>query len=436
MRYRKSVKLSKGVKLNLSKSGVSMTTGVRGFSFTMGTNGTYVNAGIPGSGLSTRKKVGSGASCFSPDSRDYIAYRINMDDDGSVSIYHGGSKITDETIISKIKRTPEFKSEKARLDAQRRENVSEQVELFNRCVDELIQISSKSEVVTSESDIKKLLAEAEPDRYEKNVFKKLPPSKEEIRARLEAEAQVFCSSLAFWTIKKKKEQYINSRIEQQYEEEFCKWQQEKETFEAEEDLTCRRRNAEFTVKYKQRCDRLNHILCGDSDFVGREIDSWLAGIELPLDFSVQYDYNERQKALFIDLDLPEIESLPDEAATQTASGVLKMKKKTQMCLRQDYAQCVFGLAIYFASHLFNVSTAIRSILISAYTQRRGKNGDLVDDYVYSIIFCRDKFEHVNLASVPPVEFCMQFKNRSNLTKTSILRTIIPFSKDDVDYAIS
>ena len=107
-----------------------------------------------------------------------------------------------------------------------------------------------------------------------------------------------------------------------------------------------------------------------------------------------------------------------------------------MCLRQDYAQCVFGLAIYFASHLFNVSTAIRSILISAYTQRRGKNGDLVDDYVYSIIFCRDKFEHVNLASVPPVEFCMQFKNRSNLTKTSILRTIIPFSKDDVDYAIS
>lgn len=51
-RFRRSVKILPGVRLNLSKSGASVSLGPRGLHYTIGPNGTRVTAGIPGSGLS------------------------------------------------------------------------------------------------------------------------------------------------------------------------------------------------------------------------------------------------------------------------------------------------------------------------------------------------------------------------------------------------
>lgn len=55
-RYRKRLKIIPGVHLNLSKSGVSATIGVRGMSVTYGNKGTYANIGIPGTGIYNRFK--------------------------------------------------------------------------------------------------------------------------------------------------------------------------------------------------------------------------------------------------------------------------------------------------------------------------------------------------------------------------------------------
>ena len=52
IRLRKSIKIMPGVRLNLSKSGVSTTIGKRGASVTVGQRGTRTNVGIPGSGIS------------------------------------------------------------------------------------------------------------------------------------------------------------------------------------------------------------------------------------------------------------------------------------------------------------------------------------------------------------------------------------------------
>ena len=56
-RYRKRLKIIPGVHLNLSKSGVSATIGVRGMSVTYGNKGTYANIGIPGTGIYNRFKI-------------------------------------------------------------------------------------------------------------------------------------------------------------------------------------------------------------------------------------------------------------------------------------------------------------------------------------------------------------------------------------------
>lgn len=51
-RFRRSVKVLPGVRLNLSGSGPSVSFGGRGFHYTVGSKGTRVTAGIPGTGLS------------------------------------------------------------------------------------------------------------------------------------------------------------------------------------------------------------------------------------------------------------------------------------------------------------------------------------------------------------------------------------------------
>lgn len=57
-RFRKTLKIAPGIRLNLSKSGVSTTIGKPGVSLNIGKRGAFVSAGIPGSGVSFRKKIG------------------------------------------------------------------------------------------------------------------------------------------------------------------------------------------------------------------------------------------------------------------------------------------------------------------------------------------------------------------------------------------
>jgi hypothetical protein len=62
IRFRKSIKLAPGIRMNLSGSGsgVSWNLGPRGMSIGIGKRGTYLNAGLPGTGLSMRQALHSG----------------------------------------------------------------------------------------------------------------------------------------------------------------------------------------------------------------------------------------------------------------------------------------------------------------------------------------------------------------------------------------
>ncbi|WP_294078501.1 DUF4236 domain-containing protein, partial [Thiolapillus sp.] len=57
LRFRRSVKIAPGVKINFGKRGMSVSAGVRGATITAGKRGVYGNVGIPGTGLSYRTKL-------------------------------------------------------------------------------------------------------------------------------------------------------------------------------------------------------------------------------------------------------------------------------------------------------------------------------------------------------------------------------------------
>ncbi len=60
IRFRKSIKILPGVRLNISGSGTSWTLGPRGLSVNISKRGTYLNASLRGTGISFREKIGPG----------------------------------------------------------------------------------------------------------------------------------------------------------------------------------------------------------------------------------------------------------------------------------------------------------------------------------------------------------------------------------------
>ncbi len=59
-RFRKSVSLFPGVRLNIGKKGLGVSAGVKGARVGIGSKGAYTSVGIPGTGISSVNYMGKG----------------------------------------------------------------------------------------------------------------------------------------------------------------------------------------------------------------------------------------------------------------------------------------------------------------------------------------------------------------------------------------
>ncbi|MBP8000492.1 MAG: DUF4236 domain-containing protein [Chloroflexi bacterium] len=91
IRFRKSIKILPGVRLNLSKSGLSVTLGGRLLSFNLGKRGTYANVDLPGSGLTYRTRLGGSKV---KGVRDDVTLGLN--EDGTLSLMDDGGDLLPE----------------------------------------------------------------------------------------------------------------------------------------------------------------------------------------------------------------------------------------------------------------------------------------------------------------------------------------------------
>lgn len=423
MRYRRSKRICKGIKINFSKSGISTTIGGKGVSINIGSKGTYLNTGIPGTGFYDRKKVSGGNSSAVRSNTIVLPSSVNVrvEDDGSTIIMDTQNNvITDEAILRKIKRTDSYKELRANLMSQ----LKNEIEAETKKIVEIYKLSSQ---VSSYSDYKKILEGLKVEKYKKEDFSQVEPQKEMIRIEIMQEAKKNVKTIALWKIRKMRQEYIQQELEKRFNEEHKKWELAKSEFEQKENKREEELNTKYYSEYLKRQENLKMALEGESKYVEKAISDWLSTLELPLDFNLQYEYRKEQSCLMLDLDLPEIENLPTEKATQLSSGQVKRKNKTQKELKYDYMQCVYGLAIFFASYFFDMSPAIHKILASGYTQRRDKKtGDIKDDYIYSIKFDRAEFEGTDFENIELFEFWNRFENRCLPTQTYELKTIEPY----------
>ena len=327
MRFRKSINIFKGVKLNFSKNGVSVTVGGKGISANVGKKGVFLNTSIPGTGLYDRKKLfdfggGSKAEKAKP-AEERLPDRVQLDlaEDGSLLVYDGkGKPVTSPALLKKLKALPDFQ---AQYDAL----VQSRIDDFNAVTQAFVNIGNLS-------------ADVEAPRG---------------AGRREAD-----------------------------------------------------------------------------DVVEDRIENWLKGLELPIDFHVDFEYDGGSGLLMADMDLPEIEHLPTTEMVALSGGKLKQKDKSQKELKQEYARCVFGLGMFCASHFFAQSAQMESVLLSAYTQRRdARTGEPKDTYIYSVLYQRDAFEKKGYQAEDPEAFACRFRNRMNKTSSGDLKEIVPYGPADL-----
>lgn len=420
MRFRKTVSLMKGVKLNASKSGVSFTVGGKGISLNVGKKGVFLNTSIPGTGLYDRKridtlitdKLGIGKKKKAAAKQAAVPdFTMTLNEQGEVVIENeNGRAITNEAQLRSIRQTEEYKETYAELMAAYLKQLNAATDSFTQIYKLAADVSA-----TGAHRAGTLLSPA------KDAFNEPKPTRESILPALEAAAEEEAARFPFYSRKLKKRQYVQQQMEVFYARALDEWEARKAQWEAEND------DVALSLPQSASADQ-----AFTPDFIEQQIEKWISTLELPVDFALQYDYDENSGVLWVDLDLPELEDVPTEKAVELKSGQVKAKDKSQKELRQDYVTCVFGLAVFFASYLFCLSPHIGQMVISGYTQRRNeRSGEMEDHYIYSIVFDRDAFEKGRHKKDEPYTFCQNFRNRVNLLSTSELKTIEPYTPADL-----
>ena len=444
IRFRRSIKICKGLRVNLNKNSVGLSVGPRGLGYTVNSKGRKtVHAGIPGTGLSyvasnnvsssnqtrTSKQVNNSNS-----NTKYVETKIDfrLEDDGKWRFFYpDGSEVFDQSLINRIKRHPSFIEQKNRILNDRNERVSKEIEDFNSGIEELINIHKMSAYpILEDQEYENAMEQIKLNTYKEAEYKIPRPTIENITQALNKEAENKIKSIKFWDLKKKRNEYVQANINQRFENATKAWEANKEEFDRNERDKASNLNKEYQQEYDDAITHSKKIINGDEETVNDEIETFLSEIELPLEFNVNFSYSKSNNSLLIDLDLPEIEDMPSETATQLSSGMKKMKPKTKQELKDDYKQFVFGFALFLTSHLFNISPRIETIVISGYTQRRDKNDEIKDDYIYSIIFERDKFKKYNPLEENTIYICNSFKNRCNVDMYSNFKSIEPYTSGE------
>ena len=288
-----------------------------------------------------------------------------------------------------------------------------------------INIYKLSPIVDSQSDFEYRLNTLKPNVYTPAQFMLPYPTEQSVRQELTNEAQNSVTGSIF-TVGKQRKQYVEDNLQRRLSYAIADWENKRNNFLQFQEQKRIEAEANFKEEYESQKEFLEYLINGDDEEVSEVFDSWIQSCELPVEIDIDFDWNQGSGIMMLDVDLPEIEDLPESRMIKTDSGGLKEKKKTQAELRGEYATLVFGLAVFISANVFNVSPAIKKIVISGYTQRRNKDSEISDDYIYSIKFTRDMFEKIDVSIADPKAFCLKTDNRCNMTSTSLFKVIKPY----------
>jgi Protein of unknown function (DUF4236) len=389
-RFRKSFKLAPGVRMNLRGSGLSWTLGPRWASVGIGKRGTFLNSGIPGSGLSSRQRIGGSTStrtARSVPAKTHVSVTVQVADDGSVFFFDPQGNPLPDRLVDVVKR---------QQGGAIRDLIQQKCDEINEQVTALGEIH----LHTPDPGVK--------PSYEVRWFEPQTP------VRPSPKRPGILGALFKRT--RERIERENAEAQKRHEQDMAMWQAAKRCFEEAE---------------SRRKRFIENDIYTDVSAMEAFLEENLQAIVWPRETNVSTEIRDRGSLIFIDVDLPEIEDMPSRTASAPQRGYkLSVKEMSPAQLQRLYMSHIHGIGFRIIGEAFAALPNAQQLVLSAFSQRPSSaTGQVSDEYLYSARVVRDSWSRIafdRLQNLDVVEALGQFDLRRNMTKTGRFRAIEPF----------
>ncbi len=377
--------------MNLSGSGIGWTLGPRGASVGIGRRGTFLNTGVPGTGLHSRQRIGGSTSARSTSSslsRMNFAATIQVGADGSLNFFDAGGNPLADSLIKAAKRQQGHAIHD--LIQQKCDEINKQIEALGEI-----------HLYTPDPSVKRA--------YTVQGFEPPFPLRPTPK-RLGILAAVFKK----W---RERIEEKNANAQERYEREISTWEAAKHQFEQEQD-----RRKKF----------IEYDIYTEVSAMEAFLEENLLAIVWPRETIVSAEMCDGGKLVFIDVDLPEIEDLPNKTASAPQRGYkLSVKEMSAGQSQRLYMKHIHGIGFRIIGEALSALPNAQLVVLSAFSQRPNPaTGQVGDEYLYSVRVDRDSWSRIafdGLQNLDVVEALAQFDLRRNMTKTGRFKAIEPFA---------
>lgn len=391
LRFRKSIKLAPGIRMNFSSRGTSWTIGPRGASIGVGQRGTYLNTSV--AGFSSRQRIGGetarGASRAAfPNGSTTMSISVSVSDEGEITFRDDKGNLLSEDIVTIAKKQQGEMI--CGLIQKKCDEINAQIEVLGN-----IHLYTPAGIgapsykpLAYDVPIPAIPVPKRPNFLTK-WFKRIVAG---IEAR-NAHAQIL------------------------YEQASAAWATDK---------------IEFDRIEAAKRDLVASAVAGNVVAMEIFLENTLQEIVWPRETDMSFDILNGGTKIAIDVDLPEIEDMPNRTASVPQRGYrLSVKEINATQIQKNYMWHVHAVGFRIIGEAFAALPTVQEVMLSAYSQRPSKaTGQIGDEYLYSVCVSRAQWSAINfnnLSHLDVVESLAQFELRREMSKTGVFRAIQPLT---------
>ena len=384
LRFRKSIKLAPGIRWNISGGGSSFTFGPRGATINSGKRGVYGNMSL--AGFSSRTRLDKPKPRPAPVVST-VQMSCGISDDGTLTFKDAQGNDMPEHIVEAAKK-------------QNREAI---LELIQRKCDELNeQVEALGRIHHETPDCRQPITFVGVP-FEQDAPMKVKPRRPGLLDRLLPGRR--------------------ARLEQGNAQAQMHYQVALETW-----TRARDEHARLQDEARQLLERAQR---GEAPAMEQFLERQLHLIEWPRETSVSFEI--RRGTVLLDIDLPEIEDMPNTRASVPARGLkLSVKELAATKLQKLYLEHVHGILFRMVGETLAALPTVQTVVASGFSQRRDSStGNMQDDYLLSIRVRRQEWQQLNFAhleAVDVVEAVSRYECRREALKSGRLKPITPFDE--------
>ncbi|QEZ44159.1 DUF4236 domain-containing protein [Cupriavidus oxalaticus] len=391
VRFRKSIKLAPGIRMNLSGSGLGWTLGPRGASVGISSRGTRVNTSFAGFSASHQISRPKRAVRTVPTntSSEKVSMTCKVADDGQLIFLDSNGAPVADHLVALAKQ--QHKDGLLNLIQAKCDDINAEIESI---AEVHLETPNSNQVPRFSLPTFDIPQPAQPAPLKLRFLDRLLKNR---RLRVEAE---------------------HRRAMAEFEQNSIDWRAQK---------------AEFARMVEERRDLIERRIYSDTSAMETWLEEVLSDISWPRETEVAFEVLDEGRSVMLDVDLPEVEDMPSKIAAVPARGMkLSVKDLSPTKVQKLYMEHIHAVVFRLIGEVFAALPSARDVVVSGYSQRRNAaTGRSQDDYLVSVLVQRNDWNQIDfdhLDQIQVTESLTRFDLRRMMSKTGVFKPIEPLRR--------